>query len=60
MKHLLSLTLVLSSFFTKAQFVMEKKEVKDTAFTIPMIKVSYAYQFSSADMADRFGSNSKF
>jgi len=41
-----------------AQFVIEKKEVKDTAFTIPMINVSYAYQWTASDMADRFGANS--
>ena len=58
MKQLFFLLLFLASFFAKAQFVMEKKQVKDTAFTIPMINISYAYQFSAADMADRFGSNS--
>ncbi|MBL4592376.1 MAG: hypothetical protein JKX68_01005 [Flavobacteriales bacterium] len=51
------ITLILSSNIVKGQFVIEKKEVKDTAFTIPMINISYARQWSTSDMADRFGSN---
>ena len=58
MKNILFLILFLSSFLTKGQFVIQKKEVQDTAFTIPMINVSYAYQWADAEMADRFGNNS--
>jgi hypothetical protein len=58
MKKLLFLILFLSSFLVKGQFVLEKKEVQDTAFSIPMINVSYAYQWTDSEMADRFGSNS--
>ena len=49
--------LFLSSLFTKAQFIENKKEIQDTAFTIPMITVSYAFQWSGSEMADRFGNN---
>ncbi len=59
MKHLFILILLsLSGFFIKAQFVMEKKEIQDSAFTITMINVSYAYQWTASEMADRFGGNS--
>lgn len=58
MKQLIFLILFLPSLFVKAQFVLEKKEVQDSAFTIPMINVSYAYQWTAAEMSDRFGSNS--
>lgn len=57
MKHIFFLILFLSSFLIKAQFVIEKKEIQDTAFTIPMITLSYSYQWSGSEMADRFGSN---
>ena len=58
MKKILFSILFLSSFLSQAQFVIEKPATKDTAFTIPMITVSYAYQWSAAEMADRFGPNS--
>ncbi len=57
MKQLLFLILFLSTLGLKAQFVIEKKEKPDTAFTIPMLTASYAYQWTASDMADRFGSN---
>ena len=57
MKNLLFLILFSFSFLSKAQFVAEKKEVRDTSFTIPMITASYAYQWSGGELADRFGSN---
>ncbi len=50
--------LFLGTLSVNGQFVIEKKEVKDTAFTIPMINVSYAYQWTASEMADRFGPNS--
>lgn len=59
MKHfllLISLLFLLSSLI-KAQFVIEKKEIQDTAFSIPMFNISYAKQWSSADLSDRFGVN---
>lgn len=59
MKQVSIIFILLFSFTTiaKGQFVIEKKEVKDTAFTIPMINVSYAYQWTASEMADRFGPN---
>ncbi|PCJ28392.1 MAG: hypothetical protein COA97_01840 [Flavobacteriales bacterium] len=51
------LIVISTSTYTKGQFVFEKKEIKDTAFTIPMFNVSYAYQWAASDMANRFGSN---
>ena len=57
MNYILFSILILSCFLSKAQFVIEKTETKDTAYTIPMITASYAYQWASADMADRFGPN---
>jgi hypothetical protein len=57
MKHILFSILFLSCFLSKAQFVIEKPETKDTAYTIPMITASYAHQWSASDMANRFGHN---
>jgi hypothetical protein len=51
------ISLLFLSLSAKSQFVLEKKEVKDTAFSIPMFNVSYAYQWSASDMAERFGPN---
>ena len=59
MKHfsaLIIFTLLLCGFL-KGQFVIEKKPIQDSAFTIPMINLSYAKQWSSSDLANRFGSN---
>ena len=60
MKQILVILFLFLSFniIVKGQFVNEKKEIQDSAFTIPMINVSYAYQWSGAEMEDRFGSNS--
>ncbi len=41
----------------KAQFVIDKPVTKDTAYTIPMLNISYAFQWTASDMADRFGRN---
>jgi len=59
MKHFLFLIslLFLLSGLSKAQFVIGKPEIQDTAFSIPMITISYAKQWSGADLADRFSSN---
>ncbi|NQX97531.1 MAG: hypothetical protein HRT73_06585 [Flavobacteriales bacterium] len=57
MRKLFFILLLLSSFISKAQFVIEKETIKDTIFSIPMITMSYAFQFTAAEMADRFGSN---
>lgn len=57
MKLLLLSILFLSGFFVNAQILTEKTEIQDSAFTIPMINISYAYQWAGAEMADRFGSN---
>lgn len=57
MKYILFLILFSTFFLSKAQFVPEKPQATDTAYTIPMITASYAYQWSSADLADRFGPN---
>lgn len=59
MKHF---TLLITPFFlligfAQGQFVIEKKEALDSAYSIPMINVSFAKQWSSSDLADRFGSN---
>jgi hypothetical protein len=58
MKHFLLSILFLSCVIVKAQFVPEKKEIQDSAYTIPMFSISYAYQWTASEMADRFGSNS--
>ncbi|MDB4534116.1 hypothetical protein N9242_04520 [Vicingaceae bacterium] len=58
MKKLIILPLIFIAFIGKGQFVHEKPEVKDTAFTIPMITLSYAYQWVGGDLSDRFGPNS--
>ena len=58
MKKLLFAILFLSSFIAEAQFVIEKKEIQDSSYTIPLLTASYAYQWVGAEMADRFGSNS--
>jgi hypothetical protein len=57
MKKLLIIPLIFFSLIGKGQFVLEKAEVKDSAFTIPMITMSYAYQWSGGELSDRFGSN---
>lgn len=58
MKQTLFISFLLVSFIGKSQFVIEKKEIPDSAYTIPMFTVSYAYQWTASDMAKRFGSNS--
>jgi len=58
MKYPFLVILFLSSLFVQAQFVLEKQEIKDSIYTIPMITVSYAYQWTGSDMASRFGANS--
>lgn len=58
MKQLFFLIFLLSFFTLKSQFVIEKKEIPDSAYSIPMINTSYAYQWSGAEMSDRFGNNS--
>lgn len=58
MKQLFFILILLAGFSAKAQFVIEKTEVPDSSFTIPMFSVSYAYQWVGSDMATRFGSNS--
>ena len=57
MKNLFFSVLFLFSFFSQAQFVEEKPARKDTAYTIPMVTVSYAYQWAGQELTDRFGSN---
>jgi len=59
MKHfsLLILFLIFYSALVKGQFVNEKKETQDSAYTIPMINISFAKQWSASDLADRFGAN---
>ncbi len=57
MKYILLSILLLPFISGKAQFVLEKPVAKDTAYTIPMITASYAFQWTGADMADRFGRN---
>jgi hypothetical protein len=57
MKKLLFLPLIFLSFIGKGQFVLEKTELKDTAYTIPMITISYAYQWPGRELSDRFGPN---
>lgn len=54
---LLILSTLLFNGLVKGQFVIEKKAIQDTAFTIPMINISYAKQWSSSDLANRFGPN---
>ena len=58
MRYLILLSIFLSCFVTKAQFVIEKKEIPDSSFTIPFFGASYAFQWTGADMAERFGPNS--
>jgi len=57
MKHfsLLILFLIFYSALVKGQFVKEKIETQDSAYTIPMINISFAKQWSALDLADRFG-----
>ena len=57
MKKLLFIPLIFLSFMGKGQFVLEKTEYKDTAYTIPMFTISYAYQWVGNELSDRFGSN---
>lgn len=57
MKKLLIFPFIFLGLVAKGQFVPEKTEIKDTAYTIPMITVSYAYQWSGKELADRFGPN---
>ncbi len=56
MKSLLVISLTLLSIITKGQSVRNKQPT-DSAYTIPMITVSYARQFTGSDMANRFGAN---
>lgn len=58
MKHLLIIIFLIVGFNAKSQFVIEKKEIPDSAYAIPMFNASYAYQWSGADMANRYGNNS--
>lgn len=58
MRQLYFFIFILSFSTANAQFVIEKKEILDSAYSIPMFNVSYAYQWTGAEMADRFGSNS--
>ncbi len=58
MKHSLLIVIVLFHFSAIAQFVIEKKEIPDSSFTIPMFSTSYAYQWPGSEMATRFSSNS--
>jgi hypothetical protein len=58
MKKLLILPLIFIGLIGKGQFVQESPAVKDTAFAIPMITMSYAYQWSGGELSDRFGANS--
>ncbi len=58
MKSLFSILLIIATQVAFSQFVIEKKEVPDSAYTIPMFQASYAYQWPGAEMADRFSSNS--
>ncbi len=58
MKQLFLISILLSGLVAKSQFVRDKKAVPDSSYTIPMFAASYAYQWSGADMATRFGSNS--
>lgn len=57
MKFLIFFIAFFCTQLLSAQFYTEKKEIKDTAFTVPMITASYAVQFTASDMADRFGWN---
>ena len=57
MKIYFLLFFIFWSFVLKAQFVLPQEEVSDSAFTIPMITVSYAKQWSGGDLANRFGFN---
>jgi len=56
MRYIVALFLVLIYLTSSAQFV--KEELPDSAFAIPMIKVSYAYQWPEGDMIKRYGNNS--
>ncbi|MCO6498821.1 MAG: hypothetical protein J5I47_00395 [Vicingus serpentipes] len=57
MKRYFFIFLTCYSFIAKAQFFIPQEEIQDSAFTIPMITVSYARQWTSADLANRFGFN---
>lgn len=57
MKQLFFILVLMAFTGVQAQFVIEKKELPDSAFTIPMFNASYAYQWTGSDMATRFGSN---
>jgi len=57
MKTYFFIFFIFCSFFLKAQFVIPQEEKKDSSFTIPLITVSYARQWSAADLANRFGFN---
>jgi len=48
---------VCCSFISQAQFVNSQKENNDSSFTIPMFTVSYARQWTGANLANRFGFN---
>ena len=55
-------SLLISLFFllngiASGQFVIQKPEVQDSAYTIPMINVSFAKQWPSVDLANKFGPN---
>ena len=45
------------SIIASAQFVEKAQQNIDSAYTVPMISVSYARQWSGSDLANRFGSN---
>ena len=58
MKNFITIVLMLSSFFLKAQYANEPQpEILDSAYTIPLFTVSYAKQWTSGDMNNRFGAN---
>jgi hypothetical protein len=57
MKPFFLIFFVCCSFFVKAQPVTPQNEESDSSFTIPMITVSYAKQWTGSDMANRFGAN---
>lgn len=59
MKQFFIILSLIILFFSSgnAQFVIDKPVAKDTAYTIPMFNISYAYQWTGADMAKRFGRN---
>lgn len=57
MKYIFTLISVLFLALPLMAQFNPKPEVKDSAFTIPMIKVSYAHQWKGGDVAERFGNN---